>query len=66
MNVKGQLLECDIIKKIENVDIVAAILASSIIDKLEAETTPAGDKHTQPLIPKSVRIFKDIKRELEK
>ena len=52
--------------KIENIDIVAAILASSIINNLKATVTPVGAVNVGPLVPQSVEIFNRVKSELTK
>jgi hypothetical protein len=54
-------------KPIENVDIVAAILTSSLIEKLEPKITPS--KHVlidQAMIDYCAKLFDDVKDALEK
>ena len=52
----------------DNVDIVAAILTSSIVDKLPISnyTTPAKDINTETIAVKTIEIFNNIKNKLNK
>ena len=53
-------------KPIENVDIVAAILTASVIEKIKPEITSSGAVRIDLLNTKTMEIFKDIKDKLEK
>jgi ABC-type lipopolysaccharide export system ATPase subunit len=53
-------------KPVENVDIVAAILTSAIVQNIEIKITNAGGMLTDEVVNKALEIFNKFKLRLEK
>ena len=53
-------------KPVENVDIVAAILTSAIVQNIEIRKTSAGGILTDEVVNKALEIFNEFKLRLKK